>query len=327
MSQYRTNGVDRHHQRRWSFANCTFDEADWALMVAGRRVPVEIKPLELLRALLRRAGNVVSKEELLDAVWPDVEVVEASLTTAIRKLRGALDDDRRRVHIIQTVPRIGYRLAVPVKVEETGTSPDPSASAVPPMRSNEKLAPLAPVAAAGKPGRMPLFMTLAGALAIIVAAITVAVGPTKEASPARMGRAYGHQEVAEAIRKLDIDSVERMLAAGWDPNTPWDKQGNDAFTALLDHCEWDRGHDRRKMLLMARTLIEGGLKIDHRNVYGDTPYSIAKAPRFCGPDHPVTQMLEAMCYGGDMGPKDLCLATYELTAEQRRAQGLPPKAS
>ena len=39
----------------------------------------------------------------------------------------------------------------------------------------------------------------------------------------------------------------------------------------------------------------------------------------------MTQTLEAMCYGGSMGPKDLCLATYELTAEQRRAQGLPPK--
>ena len=55
-------------------------------------------------------------------------------------------------------------------------------------------------------------------------------------------------------------------------------------------------------------------------------YSIAKAPRYCGPDHPVTQMLEAICYGGDMGPKDRCLATYELNTAQRRQQGLPPKA-
>lgn len=326
MSQYRTNGVERHHPRRWSFANCSFDEGSWALMVAGRRVPIEIKPLELLRALLRRAGNVVSKEELLDAVWPDVEVVEASLTTAIRKLRGALDDDRRRVHIIQTVPRIGYRLAVPVKVEETGTSPDPSASAMPPARAREDRVPPAPAATlSGNQGRMPLVMTVAGGLAVLAAAIAVAVG-SKENSPAK-AHSFSQREVGEAIRKLDVEAIERMLAAGWDPNSPWDKQGNDAFTALLDHCEWDRGHDRRKMLLMARTLIEGGLKIDHRNVYGDTPYSIAKAPRFCGPDHPVTQMLEAMCYGGDMGPKDLCLATYELTAEQRRAQGLPPKAS
>ena len=77
--------------------------------------------------------------------------------------------------------------------------------------------------------------------------------------------------------------------------------------------------------MKARTLIEGGVQIDRRNVWGDTPYSIAKAPRYCGPDHPVTQMLEAICYGGTLGPRDLCLATYELNAVQRRAQGLPPK--
>jgi DNA-binding winged helix-turn-helix (wHTH) protein len=321
MSRFRTNGIDRQQRRRWSFANCSFDEANWVLHVAGRRVPVEIKPLELLRALLLRAGNVVSKEELLDAVWPEVEVVEASLTTAVRKLRSAIGDDRRAKPIVETVQRIGYRLATPVKVEDVSGSPAQVAAAPPEPGDSPPIATL-PVAA---DNRARFVLTIAAGLAIGLAAMALVLGSAKRA-PGPAPNAFAQSDVADAVRNLDIDAIERMLAAGWDPSTPWDKEGTDAFTMLLNHCEWDPAHDRRKMLMMARVLLEAGIKIDRRNVFGDTPYSIAKAPRYCGPDHPVTQMLEAMCYGGDMGPKDLCLATYELTAEQRKAQGLPPKS-
>ena len=109
---------NQRRRRRWSFADCLFDEGNWTLIVGGRRVPIETKPLELLRALLLRAGNLVTKDELLDSIWPDVTVVEASLPTAVHKLRLALGDDRRETHIIDTIPRIGYRLAVPVELED-----------------------------------------------------------------------------------------------------------------------------------------------------------------------------------------------------------------
>lgn len=95
------------------------------LAVDGVAVALEGKPLELLHELLLRAGEVVTKDELLDAVWPGVEVVEASLTTAVLKLRRALGDPRSKKgddegggeRIVETVPRIGYRLAAPVTVE------------------------------------------------------------------------------------------------------------------------------------------------------------------------------------------------------------------
>ena len=331
MSQVRTNGIDRLHRRRWSFANCIFDESNWSLSVAGRRVPVEIKPLALLRALLLQAGKVVPKDDLLDAVWPDVEVVEASLTTAVRKLRRALADERRKTPIIETAPRIGYRLAVPVVVEELDAAPEAPISAPPPTDAAESnslrpaLAPAGPSAPSAGHNRLPMLLTGIGGLAIGIAVATIAMGRVEQPGTPKAAVQYTQADAASALRKLDLAAIERMLAAGWDPSTPWDQEGNDALTMLLNRCEWDRGHDRRKMLLMARTLIEGGAKIDRRNVWGDTAYSIAKAPRYCGPDHPVTQMLEAMCYGGSMGPKDLCLATYELTPQQRRAQGLPPK--
>lgn len=99
-------------RRIWTFGACTFDEARWALAVDGRPVEIEGKPLELLIELLRHGGDVVTKEELFDAAWPGVIVVEGSLTTAISKLRKAIGDQRGA--IVATVPRVGYRINVPV---------------------------------------------------------------------------------------------------------------------------------------------------------------------------------------------------------------------
>lgn len=98
--------------RIWRFADCEFDELGRELRVRGTAVDLEAKPLELLLQLLLHAGEVVTKEELLEAIWPDVMVVDGSLATAVSKLRKALGDDEHPV--ILTVPRVGYRLAVPV---------------------------------------------------------------------------------------------------------------------------------------------------------------------------------------------------------------------
>ena len=81
------------------------------MSVGGQRVALETRPLELLHELLLRAGQAVTKDELLDAVWPDVSVVQGSVSTAINKIRIALGDERRDQPIIETVPRVGYRLA------------------------------------------------------------------------------------------------------------------------------------------------------------------------------------------------------------------------
>ena len=320
MSGARLSCVDRRHGRRWSFASCVLDEDLWSLSVKGRRVALEGKPLELLHELLLAGGKVVSKEELLDRIWPDVTVVEASLPTAVHKLRAVLGSARRDRAIIETVAGIGYRLGVPAEVEERSR-----AGHTPLQTTCDHPLPVTPAARPmwSQPERL---LSIAGgiALAVLVGAFTFGPGQHVSATN-RAAVGFTQRDAAEAIRELDIPRVKRMIAAGWNPATVWDKEGNDPLGAVLNRCEWDSAGDRRQMLLMARTLIEAGAPIDRRNVWGDTAYSIAKAPRYCGPDHPVTQMLEAMCYGGDMGPKDRCLATYELTAEQRRAQGLPPK--
>ena len=108
----------------WSFANAEFDEARWQLRVAGQDVELEHKPLEVLQHLLRHAGEAVTKDELLSAVWAGRVVVEAVLTNAIGKLRRALADETQ--DIVLTLPRIGYRLAVPVARRQVEFVPDAS---------------------------------------------------------------------------------------------------------------------------------------------------------------------------------------------------------
>lgn len=105
----------------WRFADCEFDDQRFQLVVHGLPVDLERKPLELLRYLLSRSGELVRKEELLEAVWPGVMVVDASLATAVSKLRKVLGEQE----IIQTVPRVGYRIAVPVsKIAPPGLTAD-----------------------------------------------------------------------------------------------------------------------------------------------------------------------------------------------------------
>jgi serine/threonine protein kinase/DNA-binding winged helix-turn-helix (wHTH) protein len=95
----------------WRFADCEFDDLRRELRVAGTPADVEVKPLDVLIQLLLHAGEVVTKEELLESVWPGTMVVDGSLATAVSKLRRALGPHQ---DVVVTIPRVGYRLGVPV---------------------------------------------------------------------------------------------------------------------------------------------------------------------------------------------------------------------
>ena len=79
----------------WRFADCELDELRRELRVRGSVVDLEAKPWEVLHQLVLHAGEVVTKDELLDSVWPGLTVVDGSLATAVSKLRKALGDDAR----------------------------------------------------------------------------------------------------------------------------------------------------------------------------------------------------------------------------------------
>lgn len=123
---------------RFRFGTAEFDESRQELKVAGLVVEVEPRVLGLLAYLLRHAGEVVSKEELLREVWAGRVTVEKVLPNAINKLRRALGEDNAQR--VTTQARIGYRLDGPVQretIDRRIANPSPLAvGAVVPGRSS-----------------------------------------------------------------------------------------------------------------------------------------------------------------------------------------------
>ena len=111
MNSQSAGHAERGSGHIWRFGDCELDERRRELRVGGTPVDIEGKPLEVLQQLLLHAGEVVTKAELLESVWPGVAVVDGSLATAVSKVRRILKDDE---NAIVTVPRVGYKLAVPV---------------------------------------------------------------------------------------------------------------------------------------------------------------------------------------------------------------------
>jgi DNA-binding winged helix-turn-helix (wHTH) protein/TolB-like protein/Tfp pilus assembly protein PilF len=101
------------------------------LVRAGNTVRVEPKAMEVLMVLAERAGRVVSREDLLAAVWPGVIVGDEALTQSVIKLRRALDDNPRSPAYIETISKRGYRLIAPVRkgltVPQAGEAGEPAA--------------------------------------------------------------------------------------------------------------------------------------------------------------------------------------------------------
>ena len=80
-------------------------------------VALEPKVFALLSYLVTQRGRLVGRRELLDAIWPDAHVTDASLSQAVASLRTALGDDPRNPRYIDTLPRRGYKFIAEVKEE------------------------------------------------------------------------------------------------------------------------------------------------------------------------------------------------------------------
>ena len=98
---------------RHRFGTAEFDEARFELTVGGLRVDLERRPLEVLALLLRHAGEVVTKDELLETIWTGRVTVENVLANAIAKLRKGIGE--ANAERIVTQARVGYRLTGPVE--------------------------------------------------------------------------------------------------------------------------------------------------------------------------------------------------------------------
>jgi TolB-like protein/DNA-binding winged helix-turn-helix (wHTH) protein len=97
----------------------------------GAPVTIQEKPLQLLLALLDRPGQLMTREELRNRLWPGdaFGAFEDGLNTAMRKLRIALNDSAEIPQFIETVPKRGYRFIAPVEtVADPASQPVPTGS-------------------------------------------------------------------------------------------------------------------------------------------------------------------------------------------------------
>jgi eukaryotic-like serine/threonine-protein kinase len=100
------------------FEDVEVREREFTLTKAGEVLPVEPKAFRVLLFLLHNPQTLITKEELLDAVWADAAVTESSLTRSIAKLRRVLGDDFQEPRYIATVATVGYRFVCKIEVTE-----------------------------------------------------------------------------------------------------------------------------------------------------------------------------------------------------------------
>src|SRR6476469_5569006 len=98
-------------QRLLRFESFELDVRSRELRKGKQRIRLQEQPFEILRLMLERPGDVVTREELAHRLWPDGTFVdfEHSLNAAMKRLRAALGDDARAPRYIETLPRRGYR--------------------------------------------------------------------------------------------------------------------------------------------------------------------------------------------------------------------------
>src|SRR3954451_15385268 len=98
----------------FQFGDFILSPKERLLLAGSELVPLTNKSFDLLLVLVRRAGHLVTKDELLREVWPDTFVEEVNLTVNISAIRKALKRGGGGREMVQTVPGQGYRFVAPV---------------------------------------------------------------------------------------------------------------------------------------------------------------------------------------------------------------------
>ncbi len=117
----------------YEFGDFRLDVSERQLLRNGQQIPLTVKVFETLKVFLERPGRLITKDELIQELWPDTVVEENNLTQHISALRRALGERRDGVRFVETVPRVGYRFVAGVtrsRGDHSGPMGRPSAAPV-----------------------------------------------------------------------------------------------------------------------------------------------------------------------------------------------------
>ena len=175
--------------RHFAFDGFTLDPANHLLLRGGVQVALPPKAFDTLAYLAENHGRLVTREELMKAVWPDSFVEGANLTVYISLLRKALGEEEGRRYI-ETVPRKGYRLIANVRVVEEAPTEVAAEVAPPPIVRRHPF----------------VWWTVAVSAVLAVAVLVLAAGRLRPLPPLRRVRltSFG-QEMAVTAAALSPD--------------------------------------------------------------------------------------------------------------------------
>ncbi len=105
----------------YRFDSFVVDVEERVLLRDGRVIPLTPKVFETLLLLVKNQGSIVTKQTILETLWPDVFVEESNVTFNITMLRKALGDTKENPVYIETLPRRGYRFKTEVRAILEGT--------------------------------------------------------------------------------------------------------------------------------------------------------------------------------------------------------------
>ncbi|RPJ75900.1 MAG: hypothetical protein EHM24_03375, partial [Acidobacteria bacterium] len=177
----------------------------------GRVVSLTPKAFDTLLLLVDRAGEVLTKEELIKGVWPDTHVEEGSLARNISAIRQALGERRGTAEYIQTIAKRGYRLTIPVEL-------------VPEAETGEQVNGLPegpPTPADGAPptpgrwaGLASVPWLVAGAVLVVLAALVVGGTALRRGAATTAAGASRVESMAVLPFRTSADAGQEFLGVG-----------------------------------------------------------------------------------------------------------------
>src|ERR1700689_2374824 len=135
--------VENSPSKLYRFGAFEADERTGELHKQGRRLAVQGQPLQVLLMLLRRPGDLVTRAEIQQALWPDGTFVDFDhgLNTAINKIREALGDSAASPLFVETLAKRGYRFIAQVEVQGGAVGRGGRAAPAQPPQSQPDAAP------------------------------------------------------------------------------------------------------------------------------------------------------------------------------------------